>query len=141
MKNNASSTDINEPHPLFPSGEWEGFYTYSEGANAARHNMSFFLHFQSGRVTGSGSDDVATFSWNGTYNTEQLRCKMTKRYATHTVFYDGRVDENGIWGTWMMSSFFKGGFHIWLKNAMENVEKLTKAAPLEKERKTSLVTI
>jgi hypothetical protein len=130
-KQNASTPNINEPHPLFPSGEWEGFYTYREGIDAARYYMSFFLHFQNRIVKGDGSDNVGTFSWTGSYNTELFWCKMTKRYATHTVFYDGRVDENGIWGTWIISERWKGGFHIWLKKASENVEVLTEALDIE----------
>ncbi len=45
---------------------------------------------------------------------------MTKFYATHTVFYDGQVDENGIWGTWTIGGYFSGGFHIWPKAEAEN---------------------
>lgn len=115
-----NQTDPPETHPLFPSGEWEGFYTYEYGPNAQRHLMSFTLRFQANVVTGSGSDDVATFRWEGTYDTAQLCCKMTKRYLSHTVFYDGNVDENGIWGTWNIRNFMKGGFHIWPKATAEN---------------------
>jgi hypothetical protein len=34
-----------EKHPLFPSGEWEGFYTHAFGPHARRHMMSFALTF------------------------------------------------------------------------------------------------
>ncbi len=117
----STHSDLPETHALFPSGEWEGFYTYEYGAGAQRHLMSFTLHFQGSLVTGSGSDDVASFSWQGTYDTVQLWCKMTKRYSFHTVLYDGRVDENGIWGTWNIRNFMKGGFHIWPKPGAENL--------------------
>lgn len=85
--------------------------------------MSFLLHFENGIITGTGSDDVGAFSWRGTYDKEELRCQMTKKYGTHSVFYDGHVDENGIWGTWKLSDFTKGGFHIWPKKGGEEEEE------------------
>lgn len=109
-----------ETHALFPSGEWEGFYTYTYGPGADRHPMYFVLQFRDGVVSGGGGDDVGPFHWRGTYDKVNLRCQMTKYYATHTVFYDGHVDENGIWGTWNIRGYFSGGFHIWPKNKEEN---------------------
>ncbi len=108
-----------ETHPLFPSGEWEGFYTYAFGPDAHRHSMSFALTFKNGRVSGNGIDDLSRFTWHGSYDTEQLRCWMQKHYPTHTVFYDGYVDEKGIWGTWEIPPFDRGGFHIWPKGVSE----------------------
>ena len=113
--------DLTETHPLFPSGGWEGFYTYAFGPGTERHSMAFVLHFQNNQVNGAGSDDVGAFSWRGRYDREQLQCQMTKYYyARHTVFYDGQVDENGIWGTWSIGEYFTGGFHIWPKAGEEN---------------------
>lgn len=111
-----------ESHPLFPSGEWEGFYTYGMGPGTSQHRMAFFLDFKDGVVSGSGGDDVGAFNWRGSYDTKQLICQMTKRYATHAVHYDGKVDENGIWGTWIIGDYFKGGFHIWPKQNEQNEE-------------------
>ena len=110
-----------EKHPLFPSGEWEGFYTYAFGPDAHRNMMSFALTFKNKTVTGSGVDNISGFSWRGHYDTEQLRCGMHKRYPTHSVFYDGYVDKNGIWGTWEIPPYSKGGFHIWPKGLSENL--------------------
>ena len=110
-----------EKHPLFPSGEWEGFYTYAFGPDARRHMMSFALTFKNKAVSGSGIDNVNRFIWRGQYDTEQLRCWMQKRYPTHTVFYDGYVDRNGIWGSWEIPPYCRGGFHIWPKGLLENV--------------------
>lgn len=110
--------DTTETHPLFPSGEWEGFYTYSWSQH--RHMMDFTLNFQNNQVNGSGSDDIGGFRWLGTYDTVELRCPMTKHYyARHKVIYDGYVDENGIWGTWTIADFGKGGFHLWPKPGAE----------------------
>ncbi len=108
-----------ETNPLFPSGEWEGFYTYAFGSDARRHMMSFALTFNNRIVTGSGIDNVAHFIWRGSYDTEKLRCWMQKRYPSHTVFYDGYVDQNGIWGTWEIAPHDHGGFHIWPKGLSE----------------------
>jgi len=123
------SLDINnttETHPLFPSGEWEGFYTYEEGPAAQRSMMYFTLYFENKVVTGGGSDNVGSFVWKGTYDTQALWCKMTKHYVTHTVDYDGHVDENGIWGKWTISLrsfvYSTGGFHIWPKKTEEVAE-------------------
>lgn len=110
-----------ETNPLFPSGEWEGYYTYEYGPDAHRHMMSFALTFKHGKVSGSGIDSINHFSWRGNYDTERLRCWMQKRYSSHVVFYDGYVDQNGIWGTWEISPHCRGGFHIWPKGLSENL--------------------
>ena len=110
-----------EKHPLFPSGEWEGFYTHAFGPHARRHMMSFALTFKNKTVSGSGIDDVNRFIWRGHYDTEKLRCWMQKRYPSHTVFYDGYVDQNGIWGSWEIPPYSRGGFHIWPKGLSENL--------------------
>lgn len=120
-----------ENHPLFPSGEWEGFYTYAYGPGAEQHAMSIFLNFQNNQVSGGGGDDVGAFSWRGAYDVKKLVCQMTKHYATHTVHYNGQVDESGIWGSWTISDWLKGGFHIWPKNnanneALEEKESVSK---------------
>lgn len=110
-----------ETNPLFPSGEWEGFYTLEFGPQAGRHMMSFTLTFKNGTVTGSGLDDVDYFTWRGLYDTEKLRCSLRKTYPSHTVFYDGYVDQNGIWGSWDIPLFSRGGFHLWPKGLSENL--------------------
>ena len=112
-----------ETHPLFPSGEWEGFYTMSEGPSAQQHMMHFTLFFENNVVNGGGSDDIGSFVWKGNYDTEGLWCKMTKHYVTHTVAYDGNVDENGIWGNWTIRVQLSGGFHIWPKKKEESIQE------------------
>lgn len=113
MKKNESKT---ETHPLLPSGEWEGFYVYKQlYFGKEKGEMSFTLNFHEQTVEGSGSDEVGGFSWKGVYNLESMTCKMVKYYDTHKVFYNGHIDENGIWGTWEISDDWNGGFHIWPK--------------------------
>jgi hypothetical protein len=120
----------NETHHFLPSGEWEGFYCYSN--SPAQHKMSIDLNFANSVISGSGVDDVNSFRWNGTYDLENFKIKMIKKYVTHIINYQGDIDENGIWGVWDnpedLSSFadypnilqqvkgmINGGFHIWPK--------------------------
>ncbi len=124
-----------ELHPLFPSGDWEGFYKYPYDI-LPPGQMEFFLNFKAGVVTGGGSDEVGAFSWKGTYDTKALTCQLTKYYASHSVYYHGHVDENGIWGNWQINTFNKGGFHVWPKKGgteEEEVEALEESEEVEKE--------
>jgi hypothetical protein len=103
-----------EPHPYFPSGEWEGFYTYPN--KNAKDQMATILEFSGGKVSGSGSDIIGSFAWEGIYDIKAETCSMTKFYmGQHVVYYDGYADENGIWGSWTISEKWKGKFHIWPK--------------------------
>ncbi len=116
---NVTRYDINESHPLLPSGEWEGFYTYAFGAAAPRHQMAFTLEFWNGIISGHGSDELDVFSWRGSYDKKVMSCKITKSYYAYSVHYEGYIDENGIWGTWTISEKkLKGGFHIWHKRKL-----------------------
>lgn len=116
-----------ETHPRFPSGDWEGFYTYRTNGGGQRHRKRCVLHFSDGMVTGHGTDDIGAFSWQGTYDTEALTCSLTKTYPTHEVAYQGQVDENGIWGTWSIG-LWSGGFHLW---PVEKEEEETAAEETE----------
>jgi hypothetical protein len=113
---------MTEHNNYFPSGIWDGFYLYQSGPDSTRHEMYFYLDFSDGVVTGSGSDDVGGFTWNGSYNTETFVVKMTKYYQLHTVHYDGRADESGIYGRWEIKGDLSGGFHIWPRKGKEEEE-------------------
>lgn len=108
-----SQAPTSETHPLFPSGDWEGFFTYAQGPGARQFRKYCTFTFFNKIVMGGGSDEVGEFAWKGTYDTEELWCNMTKYYATHTVQYAGNVDENGIWGKWNIRGFTSGWFHLW----------------------------
>jgi hypothetical protein len=126
-----------EMHPLFPSGDWEGFYNYTYNQAGSKSKMEFSLNFKNGKISGNGSDDVGSFSWSGTYDINGLTTQMTKQYhRQHSVVYHGNVDENGIWGHWLIASF-KGGFHIWpKKNEEEAAEKeIAKEEKVAKKKK------
>ena len=114
---------MNETHPLFPSGEWEGFYTYTYGPQAHRDPMYCVLEFKNGGINGNGSDAVGAFIWSGTYDIAQQTCALVKQYiGQHQVMYHGHADETGIWGNWDIPPFSKGGFHIWPKKRSEERE-------------------
>lgn len=113
MSTTSSNTTTFEQHPHFPSGVWEGFYIYGFGLDRSKHQMHFNLDFRNGIIQGSGGDDIGPFRWTGTYDAELGKVEMTKHYlGRHTVEYDGRADDNGIYGSWTVSGM-RGGFHIW----------------------------
>src|SRR5438105_15877756 len=79
-----------------------------------RHMMEMDLTFRNGSLTGEGRDWVGRFRMRGRYSTEDGKCYWTKRYlGRHDVFYEGYNEGKGIWGTWEIRSFDRGGFHIW----------------------------
>jgi hypothetical protein len=126
------ANSVTEPHPAFPSGEWEGFYTYGIGPGTRKEAMHFVLTFAKGLVTGAGSDPISGFSWQGTYDTQRMTCHMVKTYPTHTINYEGNVDENGIWGSWHQAGFprHRGGFHIWPKKQAADTEEVVQEEAL-----------
>ena len=99
-----------ENHKFLPSGFWKGFYCYNN--SSVKHKMSISLKFSNKRVSGSGTDDLGSFKWNGKYDLNNFKINMTKIYPTHIIHYKGDIDENGIWGIWDNGEI-KGGFHIW----------------------------
>lgn len=100
---------------LFPSGPWTGFYNYEPGE---RHRMDLHLSFAGGRMSGDGNDDVGRFTIRGRYDANTRECWWTKAYpGSHDVAYRGFREGKGIWGTWEISIFNHGGFHIWPKQA------------------------
>ena len=96
---------------LFPSGPWVGFYNYSP---KDKHRMDLQLAFTGGKVAGDGNDDIGRFTVRGHYDTASCECNWTKTYlGGHDVAYRGFREGKGIWGTWEISLFAHGGFHIW----------------------------
>ena len=90
--------------------------------------MDLSLSFRAGRLTGSGVDPVGLFVLQGGYEGESREVWWVKSYpGSHDVFYKGCRDARGIWGTWEISSWFHGGFHIWPKGegegAVEHAEE------------------
>ncbi|MBE0543729.1 MAG: hypothetical protein IH623_20480 [Verrucomicrobia bacterium] len=115
-------------HDLFPSGPWTGFYNYRP---QDKHRMELQLAFTNGRLTGEGNDDVGAFAVRGQFDIQSLECWWTKTYpGSHEVFYRGFREGKGIWGTWEITPFDHGGFHIWPRRAGE-METETESAVRE----------
>ena len=111
---------------LFPSGPWTGFYNYTGPED--RHRMDLHLVFANGRMTGDGTDDIALFQIKGRYDQETRECGWIKTYpASHDVIYHGFREGVGIWGTWEIPPFSKGGFHIWPKRAQNGEHEILTA--------------
>jgi hypothetical protein len=101
-----------ESDPRFPSGPWTGFFLQKEVPG--RHWMELHLTFQEGVLTGEGRDRVGQFLVRGRYDVDDGKCHWSKKYVgLHDVFYQGFNEGKGIWGTWEIPPFWKGGFHIW----------------------------
>jgi hypothetical protein len=99
---------------LFPSGPWTGFYNYSGPED--RHRMDLLLDFTGGRLTGDGTDNIGNFRVTGGYDVQRREAWWVKTYpGSHEVLYQGYRDGVGIWGTWAIPPFARGGFHIWPK--------------------------
>ena len=119
---------MNTPNFL-PDGPWTGFYEeYDKDGNFP---MSCTLTFTDGIISGSGSDEVGTFTFSGTYTTSDYKVTMRKTYHTHSLLYEGNADENGIWGKWSFPAlkFVSAGFHIWPKKG--EAESIKEALEVE----------
>lgn len=153
-------SDSFESHKFLPSGHWEGFYCYNKSPN--QHKMKVNLYFSKNKVSGSGIDDINSFKWAGKYNLKDYQITMTKIYPTHSILYNGNIDENGIWGIWnndeaiskislnreIISAFKKafedqitGGFHIWPKRKNDFREEYIEGEELIKSSKLEEIYI
>lgn len=97
----------------FPSGLWTGYYQYSNGQ---RGEQDLLLEFQSGRITGSGNDELGVFEVQGTFDDTAKEAEWLKLYPDgHRVAYRGFREGpvTGIWGVWTIPDNWSGGFHIW----------------------------
>ncbi len=123
-------TDL-ETDGRLPSGPWEGFYI--QWGSRGRQDLG--LTFRSGEVLGGGSDGGGPFAVTGRYDALTGRCSMAKKYADYQVEYDGYIDDNGIWGRWVIrywprAADDKGHFHIWpVGRGAESAESLRAETP------------
>jgi hypothetical protein len=87
--------------------------------------MDLHLAFANGQMTGDGQDDVGRFLIKGRYDTANRECWWTKSYpGSHDVSYRGFREGKGIWGTWEIGLWARGGFHIWPRTAGEGEAKV-----------------
>jgi hypothetical protein len=114
----------------FPSGPWSGFYAYSNGT---ADPMDLCLEFCDGHVHGNAADRVGPSSIVGNYDSGRVR--WTKRYATHSVHYQGHGDGNGfISGFWEIDSRCRGTFRIWPGAAAASVREQAEAEETQEAR-------
>jgi hypothetical protein len=103
---------IAETDERFPTGPWTGFFL--QQSHPGRNRMKLELTFAEGKVVGTGSDWVGRFIIEGTYQTTDGRCQMTKSYlGRHSLHYQGYNEGKGIWGVWELVGTDRGGFYIW----------------------------
>ena len=82
------------------------------------------LSFANGKITGEGNDDIGVFTIKGGYDEVTRECHWIKTYAgSHDVHYRGFREGKGIWGTWEITIFDHGGFHIWPRQAGEGEQQ------------------
>lgn len=106
-----------------PSGRWRGTWTETNRPYYPYSNpMSLNLDFTEGCVRGEGADSVGRFEMVGGYSMEQLVFNLRKRYPSHAVIYDGRIDEKRIYGIWYLdgASHISGGFMLWPEEERES---------------------
>ncbi len=86
--------------------------------------MELQLTFANGSLNGDGSDDIGPFLIKGRYDSTNLESHWTKSYlGKHDVFYRGFREGKGIWGTWEIKTYSRGGFHIRPRRAGEGEER------------------
>ena len=99
---------------LSDSGSWEGYYFDANNKDAQMLIYLTACKEASGNetITGSGTDVVGPFTLDGHIAANNSVC-LTKRYATHTLKYDGWKSGNAIFGTWGSGVPSGGDFVIW----------------------------
>ena len=86
--------------------------------------MDLDLSFANGDLRGGGCDDVGRFLVTGRYDAPNRECYWTKTYpGSHEVYYRGFREGKGIWGAWEIQTSWRGGFHIWPRQAAEGEER------------------
>ncbi len=91
--------------------------------------MDLVLTFANGQMSGDGRDDVGAFLIRGRYDAASGECYWTKSYIrAHDVFYRGFREGKGIWGTWEIKLWCRGGFHIWPRTSAEGETEAEQAA-------------
>ena len=79
-----SVRQTSETDPRFPSGKWVGFFL--DKRLPGRHQMEILLTFAGGRLSGEGRDRVGKFTFEGSYDVADGKCRWVKRYVgKHTV--------------------------------------------------------
>jgi hypothetical protein len=125
-----------ETDPRFPSGPWTGFFI--QPWIPGRHTMTLDLTFRDGRLEAQGKDWVGAFTFSGSYDPQDGKCRWTKQYrGKHQVTYAGVNEGKGIWGVWEIRQLWgwyhdRGVFHLWPEGMAPDAEAdLTERSLLE----------
>ena len=97
---------------MFKSGYWTSRY-FQYGKWHGLHRFSLTFDSYSMKITGSGTDDVGTFTMEGLYSPQTSRIGLTKKYQAGT----GNLQENlghqvTIQLTWNASNQFEGKWYV-----------------------------
>jgi hypothetical protein len=100
---------------LFPSGHWLGsYFQYKRWDGPHTFSLSFDHHEL--KVTGWGTDDVGTFSIDGTYSSDTRQMDLTKKYQedtgnplenlghTVTIQLEWNIKKRQFNGTWYVKT-------------------------------------
>lgn len=118
------------------SGDWIGYYNY--GDTQAPHTMELNLSFVGNQLSGRGIDDVGKFTISGTHSGAD--CSWTKTYDTHSIEYEGCLEEGRIWGTWS-AGWNRGGFMIWPRKGNRSEIEVEKPEVINVGEKMPMVPV
>lgn len=131
-----------ETDPGFPTGPWNGFYTYAFQPDRF-HRMGLDLSFAHGHLRGEGSDDVGEFRMRGSYELDTRRCRWVKGYlGRHQVYYRGVQQGRVIAGEWSLPPTLTGTFSIWPggEGGLDGEFFVTEEEPLPLEEAEAVAT-
>jgi hypothetical protein len=134
-----------ETDPRFPSGPWTGFFM--QHLLTGRQTMTLDLTFRDGQLDARGTDIVGPFTFSGTYDRQEGKCRWVKQYlGKHKITYAGVNEGRGIWGVWEINVLWglirdRGVFHIWPEGMTPPDEtELTERAFLADSGKGRVIT-
>jgi hypothetical protein len=96
---------------MYFSGAWRGYWEQAGFGRQLMHDLT--LHFDGGRIDGSGYDCIGAFAFVGGYD-ELGGVYLVKQYVgRHKVEYHGRYDGEGtIFGRWTIGEDWSGSFAL-----------------------------
>ena len=90
------------------SGDYVGYYAYNHADSSHYEMRVSFVFDDDGIITGYGQDNINAFTFNGALNQETKMVKLTKKYPSHAVEYQGSLslDHNLVTmsGRWHISA-------------------------------------
>ncbi len=107
---------------MFPTGSWQGYWEQDGWGQQTMYDL--YLHFENGKVEGSGHDCIGKFVFRGQY-TNQGTVKLIKSYpGKHQVMYHGMSrNDFTIYGRWLAGRNLSGSFVMKPENAAPLVDE------------------